>query len=92
MDVGNSINPAIDIGQVEGGFVQGLGWSCLEELVWGDDQHHWVQRGMLHTRGPGARSLRILSMVVEQGQSVLLCASARVRGVRSPRMLSMAAK
>lgn len=36
-DVGKSINPAIDLGQVEGGFVQGLGWLTTEELVWNDE-------------------------------------------------------
>jgi Molybdopterin-binding domain of aldehyde dehydrogenase len=39
--------------QVEGGFVQGMGWTCIEELVWGDSEHTWVRPGTLHTRGPG---------------------------------------
>ena len=38
-DVGRSINPAIDIGQIEGGFVQGLGWLTTEQLVWSDNGH-----------------------------------------------------
>lgn len=33
-DVGTSINPALDIGQIEGGFVQGMGWLTTEQLVW----------------------------------------------------------
>ncbi|GAA6185940.1 MULTISPECIES: xanthine dehydrogenase molybdopterin binding subunit [Alteromonadaceae] len=33
-DVGNSLNPAIDIGQIEGGFIQGMGWLTSEELLW----------------------------------------------------------
>lgn len=33
-DAGNSINPAIDIGQIEGGFIQGMGWLTSEELCW----------------------------------------------------------
>lgn len=35
-DVGNSLNEAIDIGQIEGGFVQGMGWLTTEELCWDD--------------------------------------------------------
>lgn len=46
-DVGASLNPAIDIGQVEGGFVQGLGWLTMEELVWND-------KGKLMTNGPAS--------------------------------------
>ncbi|WP_281992759.1 xanthine dehydrogenase molybdopterin binding subunit [Sulfitobacter geojensis] len=38
-DAGASLNPAIDIGQIEGGYVQGAGWLTTEELVW-DDQGH----------------------------------------------------
>ena len=44
-DVGRSINPAIDIGQIEGGFVQGMGWLTTEELVWND-------KGLLSTHAP----------------------------------------
>jgi xanthine dehydrogenase large subunit len=33
-DVGRSLNPAVDIGQVEGAFVQGMGWLTSEELRW----------------------------------------------------------
>ncbi len=36
-DVGSSLNPAIDIGQIEGAFIQGLGWLTTEELVWNGD-------------------------------------------------------
>jgi xanthine dehydrogenase large subunit len=44
-DCGNSLNPAIDLGQIEGAFVQGQGWLTSEELVWND-------RGQLLTYGP----------------------------------------
>jgi xanthine dehydrogenase molybdopterin binding subunit/xanthine dehydrogenase small subunit len=36
-DVGDSINPAINRGQIEGGFVQGMGWLTTEELIWNDE-------------------------------------------------------
>lgn len=44
-DVGRSINPAIDVGQIEGGFIQGMGWLTTEELVWN-------ARGQLATKAP----------------------------------------
>lgn len=44
-DVGRSLNPALDIGQIEGGFVQGMGWLTSEELVWDG-------RGQLQTHAP----------------------------------------
>ena len=44
-DVGSSINPAIDIGQIEGGFIQGVGWLTTEQLVWND-------KGLLATHAP----------------------------------------
>ncbi len=36
-DVGESLNEHVDRGQIEGGFVQGMGWLTMEELVWADD-------------------------------------------------------
>jgi xanthine dehydrogenase large subunit len=45
-DVGQSINPALDIGQVEGGFIQGMGWLTNEELWW------HPQSGKLMTHAP----------------------------------------
>ena len=53
MDLGKSVNPAIDIGQIEGAFIQGFGWCTMEELIWGDNDHKWVRTGHLFTRGPG---------------------------------------
>jgi len=44
-DVGQSLNPAIDIGQIEGGFIQGMGWLTTEELWWDD-------AGKLRTHAP----------------------------------------
>ena len=38
-DAGASLNPALDIGQVEGGYVQGAGWLTTEELVWNEKGH-----------------------------------------------------
>jgi xanthine dehydrogenase large subunit len=38
-EAGRSINPAIDIGQIEGAFVQGMGWLTTEQLVWSDQGH-----------------------------------------------------
>lgn len=35
-DVGNSLNPAVDLGQIEGGFIQGVGWLTCEQLKWND--------------------------------------------------------
>ncbi len=44
-DVGTPINPAIDMGQIEGGFIQGMGWLTTEQLVWND-------KGLLTTHAP----------------------------------------
>lgn len=53
-DVGKSINPALDIGQVEGAFVQGMGWLTTEEL-W------WDNKGRLRTHAPSTYKIPLAS-------------------------------
>ena len=53
-DVGRSINPAIDIGQIEGGYIQGFGWLTCEELKWDRD-------GRLLTDGPATYKIPAIS-------------------------------
>ena len=53
-DAGASLNPALDIGQIEGGYVQGAGWLTTEELVW-DDQ------GTLKTHAPSTYKIPAIS-------------------------------
>ena len=55
-DVGRSLNPAIDRGQVEGGFVQGMGWLTSEELV-------WDAKGRLRTHAPSTYKIPVSSDV-----------------------------
>jgi xanthine dehydrogenase large subunit len=57
-DVGTSLNPAVDIGQIEGGFVQGMGWLTTEELVFGAD-------GKLQTHAPSTYKIPCASDVPE---------------------------
>ncbi|WP_428674408.1 xanthine dehydrogenase molybdopterin binding subunit [Roseibium sp.] len=57
-DVGHSLNPAIDIGQIEGGFVQGMGWLTTEELVWDES-------GRLRTHAPSTYKIPTASDVPE---------------------------
>ncbi len=51
-DVGRSINPAIDLGQIEGGFIQGMGWLTTEEL-W------WDKQGALKTHAPSTYKIPV---------------------------------
>jgi xanthine dehydrogenase large subunit len=57
-DVGKSLNPAIDIGQIEGGFVQGMGWLTTEELV-------FDAKGVLRTHAPSTYKIPCASDVPE---------------------------
>jgi xanthine dehydrogenase large subunit len=70
-DVGRSLNPAIDLGQIEGGFVQGAGWLTTEELV-------WDAAGRLTTHAPstykvptaGDRALDFRMALFSRGENV----------------------
>ncbi|SNS84923.1 xanthine dehydrogenase, molybdenum binding subunit apoprotein [Noviherbaspirillum humi] len=53
-DAGQSLNPALDIGQVEGGFIQGMGWLTTEELWWND-------QGRLMTHAPSTYKIPAIS-------------------------------
>ncbi|HEY2816487.1 MAG TPA: xanthine dehydrogenase molybdopterin binding subunit [Casimicrobiaceae bacterium] len=55
-DVGRSLNPAIDMGQIEGGFIQGVGWLTTEELWWND-------KGVLMTHAPSTYKIPVASDV-----------------------------
>ena len=60
-DVGRSINPAIDRGQIEGGFIQGMGWLTTEQLVWNE-------RGLLATHAPSTYKIPATGDVPERFQ------------------------
>lgn len=53
-DAGESLNPALDVGQVEGGFIQGMGWLTTEELWWNKD-------GKLMTHAPSTYKIPAIS-------------------------------
>ncbi|MGV3651298.1 MAG: xanthine dehydrogenase molybdopterin binding subunit [Devosia sp.] len=55
-DVGRSLNPVIDLGQIEGGFIQGMGWLTTEELM-------WDARGQLRTHAPSTYKIPLASDV-----------------------------
>ena len=53
-DVGRSLNPALDVGQIEGAFIQGMGWLTSEELWWDND-------GQLRTHAPSTYKIPLAS-------------------------------
>ncbi len=69
-DVGDSLSPMIDIGQVEGGFVQGAGWLTLEDLRW--DASDGPNRGRLLTQAASTYKLPSFSEMPEEFHVTLL--------------------
>jgi xanthine dehydrogenase large subunit len=69
-DVGDSLSPLVDLGQIEGGFVQGAGWLTLEDLRW--DESDGPNRGRLATQAASTYKLPSLSEMPEEFNVTLL--------------------
>lgn len=76
MDLGESLNPAIDVGQIEGAFMQGYGLFVLEELVYSPE-------GTLFTRGPGTYKLPGMGDIPSEFNVSLLKGTSNPRAVYS---------
>ncbi|XP_067213749.1 xanthine dehydrogenase isoform X2 [Linepithema humile] len=79
MDLGESLNPAIDIGQVEGAFVQGYGLFTLEEII-------YSPTGTLFSRGPGAYKLPGFTDIPQEFNVSLLKGASNPRAVYSSKI------
>ena len=69
-DVGDSLSPLIDLGQIEGGFVQGAGWLTLEDLRW--DTSDGPGRGRVATQGASTYKIPSFSEAPEEFNVALL--------------------
>ncbi|KAG6445382.1 hypothetical protein O3G_MSEX003918 [Manduca sexta] len=76
MDLGESINPAIDIGQIEGAFIQGYGLFTIEELI-------YSPTGTLYSRGPGAYKIPGFGDIPQEFNVSLLKGAPNPRAVYS---------
>ena len=76
-DAGQSLNPAIDIGQVEGAFIQGMGWLTTEELVWHPQTRQADDARAQHLQDPDRQRL-------PAGVQRARCSTRRTRGHHPP--------
>lgn len=79
MDLGQSLNPAIDIGQVEGGFMQGYGLFTMEEMV-------YSPTGTVLSRGPGVYKIPSFTNIPREFNVSLLKGSSNPRAVFSSKV------
>lgn len=79
MDLGESLNPAIDIGQVEGAFIQGYGLFTIEEMI-------YSPTGVLFSRGPGAYKLPGFTDIPKEFNVSLLKGASNPRAVYSSKV------
>lgn len=80
MDVGESINPAIDIGQIEGAFVQGYGFHTMEEML-------FAPSGEVLSKGPGTYKIPGFSDIPKEFNVSLLKGAANPRAVYSSKVI-----
>ncbi|CAL1540108.1 unnamed protein product [Lymnaea stagnalis] len=80
MDVGRSLNPAIDVGQIEGAFIQGYGLMCLE-------QYKVTKEGSLLTQGPGTYKIPGFSDIPESFNVSLLKTPGNPKAVYSSKAI-----
>lgn len=85
MDLGESINPAIDIGQIEGAFIQGYGLFTMEELI-------YSPTGTLYSRGPGAYKIPGFGDIPQEFNVSLLKGAPNPRAVYSSKVTSTASR
>lgn len=79
MDIGESLNPAIDIGQIEGAFMQGYGLCTMEELI-------FSPRGELYSRGPGTYKIPGCSDIPNEFNVSLLKGAPNPRAIYSSKV------
>ena len=91
IDIGRSINPGVDRGQIIGGFIQGMGWVTAEELVYDDQAASCCRTRRRRTRfptSPTCRAVFHVDLVRQQRQRRRLCAAKAVG--EPPLMLGIA--
>lgn len=79
MDLGESLNPAIDIGQVEGAFTQGYGLFTMEEMI-------YSPTGIIYSRGPGVYKIPSFADIPQTFNVSLLKGSSNPRAVYSSKV------
>ena len=74
-DVGDSLNPEIDLGQIEGGFIQGVGWVTTEEIK-------WDKKGHLLTQSPDTYKIPTVNDIPDKFNVELLTGYANEGSIR----------
>jgi len=85
-DCGRSLNPAVDRGQIEGAFVQGLGWLTCEELWW-DAQGRLRTVGPSTYKIPGSRDVPLMNLTLLEGAPARVDTIFRSKAVGEPPLL-----